>query len=923
VSTPREFNAARSAPRSVLLKRLAVSTLALNLLAAACLSACGGGGGEGTSGNPNPGGGGGGSGTQVSGEIKVAENTQVDSDVNDPFAPYTANDRPESAQPLANPSSLGGYVNAAGKGQTGRSFAAGDLNDVFVVDAIQGQTVTLVVGQPTQGDVDLYLYNATTGTVVAESKGVGRLETVSIPATGKYYVIAHIDSGASNYVLTIGQPRAASAGAEEADTDPASALSTEAEFMPGEVIVRWNSPEQAQAKAESQALSAGLNAKSVAKPGSAASTLGTYGVSTLAASPAGVNLLKLDNPGAQPASSASVQALVAPAQAGAKALGADTAPSELDAKIATLDTVKRLRADPNVAYAEPNYIRRAEYVPTDELYSSQWHYPLINLPTAWDITRGSNSVIVAVVDTGVLLRHPDLAGQLVPGFDFVSNLAGSLDGDGIDNDPNDPGDHGRPNGSSGFHGTHVAGTVAAASGGNTRGVTGVAPLTRIMPVRVLGRRGTGSAFDILQGILFSAGLPNASGTVPAQRADIINLSLGGAPRSQAEQEAINQVRAQGVIVVGAAGNDNSSTLMYPASYDGVISVSASTINRTLSSFSNFGSKIAVSAPGGDFNDANGDGRPDQIWSTVGDDSTGSIVYTYGPMVGTSQASPHMAGVLALMKAVRPTLTPTQVDTLLAAGRLTIDIGAPGRDDRFGHGLIDASKAVQAAQGTSNLPGILVATPNVINLSPATSTIKINLGNGGDQALQVSAVQVTPASPWLSVAAPAGASGLGEYTLTVNRANLTPGAYRANVNFVAGAVSTSVSVVMQVTAAGTTANSDLGHHYVLLVNPETMKAVKQVEVNVRNGVYAYQFSDVDAGNYMLVAGSDADNNGSICDIGEACGVYGGLQNPTVLPVTGSVTGRDFFSGFLTSISAASASADKVAADPLPLAFKRLQ
>ena len=290
-------------------------------------------------------------------------------------------------------------------------------------------------------------------------------------------------------------------------------------------------------------------------------------------------------------------------------------------------------------------------------FQSQWHYPLINLPEAWDTTVGNADVLVAVIDTGILFNHPDLAGQLVSGYDFVRNPDEALDGDGIDPDPSDPGSSSR-GGSESFHGTHVSGTVAARSD-NFQGVAGSAFGARVMPLRALGAGGTGTSYDIGQAVRFAAGLPNDSGTVPDAPADIINLSLGGAPFDQSTQNLYNEVRAAGVIVVAAAGNNASSMPLYPASYNNVISVSAVDAQRRLAAYSNFGSAVDLSAPGGDRGvDLNGDGFPDGILSTSAEiQSDNTFNYVYSFLDGTSFAAPHVSGVLALMKSVNPDLTP--------------------------------------------------------------------------------------------------------------------------------------------------------------------------------------------------------------------------------------------------------------------------
>jgi serine protease len=851
---------------------LSLSSRVALLATSVLVVACGGGGGGGGSPTPPPPPA---ATFSVSGEVRLAENTLVDSDVNDVNAPYASNDTFTAAQVLPNPVSLGGYVNQLNQGPNGRSRAAGDPSDVYRIDGVAGQSVSIVVADPLAGDIDLYLYDANHNEVAA-SEGTGRLETVVIPATGTYYVEAYAFEGASNYVLALGQAVAAGAG-------DGTLLST-AEFVPGEVIVHWRRQPGTQH----------------ADRRGAASAMAAHGLTRLAGLDTADNdgdwLVRIDDPARLAAQSR---------QGRRSALAAGTPASALtqrQLKSATVQAIKRLRADPSVAYAEPNYIRRPQAVPVDQYYRLQWHYPLINLPAAWDITTGSSSVRVAVVDTGVLVNHPDLQGQLLPGYDFITDAARARDGNGPDNNPDDAGDTNGPGGASSFHGTHVAGTIAAASN-TTQGVAGVAWGARIMPVRVLGVGG-GTSFDISNGVLWAARLTNSSGTLPAQRADIINLSLGGGSFSQAEQNVYDQVRAAGVIVVAAAGNESTTQLSYPASYNNVISVSAVGIRKTLASYSNSGTAVDVAGPGGDSGDVNGDGYQDLVLSTVGDDSSGQTVYGYGLKAGTSMATPHVAGVLALMKSVNPALTPADIDTLLAAGRLTVDIGAPGRDDSFGHGLIDALKAVQAAQagGGGTAPALLVVAPGALNFGPATTTQTITTSNGGAQALQVTSVQAVPAASWLNVAAPGGASGLGAYTITANRTGLAPGAYTTTLRFVSNANTVNVPVVLQVSAGGTAVASSVGHLYVQLVNPDTLQGVRQVRMNPVNGVYSFNFDNVTPGTYLVVAGTDPDNDDAICDIGEACAAYLNLDDPVRVTVDANKSGLVFNGGYVTSIGA---------------------
>ena len=207
-----------------------------------------------------------------------------------------------------------------------------------------------------------------------------------------------------------------------------------------------------------------------------------------------------------------------------------------------------------------------------------------------------------------------------------------------------------------------------------------------MPIRT-GNCGCGSSFDIVQGVLHAAGFSEPSGTLPLQRADVINLSLGGGGRSDAIQDIYNQVRAAGVIVIAAAGNSNTFEPSYPAAYDNVISVAAvshgpegTAQGVVRASYSNFGATVDVSAPGGQsFADANADGFPDGVLSTV---DRGYAQYN-----GTSMAAPHVAGVAALMRSVYEDLSPEELDQALADRTIVTDVGAAGRDDEFGAGVI--------------------------------------------------------------------------------------------------------------------------------------------------------------------------------------------------------------------------------------------
>ncbi len=268
---------------------------------------------------------------------------------------------------------------------------------------------------------------------------------------------------------------------------------------------------------------------------------------------------------------------------------------------------------PNVKYAEPNYIAHVLSTPNDEYYSYQWNIPDIKIPQTWQITKGANTVIVAVIDTGVSSTHPDLQSILVPGYNFVSDNTNTND------------DYG--------HGTHVAGIIDADTN-NTIGVAGVdwgeVNSVKIMPIKALDSSGSGSTMWIAKGIVYAV----------EHGAKVINMSLGG-DYSQTEEEACQYAYDNGVTIVAAAGNENKSYLDYPAAFSTVIPVSAVGPQNTRAYYSNYANDV-IWAPGGDMSTDYNNG----ILSTYYSTSTHKDEYAY--MQGSSMAAPHVAAVAALM-----------------------------------------------------------------------------------------------------------------------------------------------------------------------------------------------------------------------------------------------------------------------------------
>jgi serine protease len=358
-----------------------------------------------------------------------------------------------------------------------------------------------------------------------------------------------------------------------------------------------------------------------------------------------------------------------------------------------------------VVSVEPDLIVTAQSTPDDPRYPEQWDYyePTggMNLPAAWNTADGAG-VTVAVIDTGIV-SHSDLAANVLPGYDFISDAASARDGNGRDADPTDQGDWylagecGQANpANSSWHGTHVSGTVAAISD-NGIGIAGIAPKTKILPVRVLGKCG-GRTSDIADAITWASGgrVPRvAANPTPAK---VINMSLGGSGRcAQAYQRAINGAVSRGTTVVVAAGNSNSDVANFtPANCDNTVTVASSDREGNRAFYSNFGAEIDVTAPGGEVrNETDAPGtrtKPqDGILSTLNTGATVAAAESYQTYMGTRMAAPHVAGLTALMLG-ETTLTPAQVESALKAHVRPLEGTCPGG---CGAGLIDAGATIAA------------------------------------------------------------------------------------------------------------------------------------------------------------------------------------------------------------------------------------
>jgi subtilisin family serine protease len=324
-----------------------------------------------------------------------------------------------------------------------------------------------------------------------------------------------------------------------------------------------------------------------------------------------------------------------------------------------------LKALPGVAAADLDQpVSIADRLPNDPSWPNQYGPSRIQAPHAWDITTCAASVIIAIIDTGIDLTHPELLPKLWRNPNEIAGNGIDDDANGYvddvngwdfrnwDNQPAD--DHG--------HGTHVAG-IAAALGNNATGIAGLAWGARIMPLKVLGYDGTGSGYDVAQAIIYAT----------KKGAKVINLSLGGAGLGPSVADAVSFAYNNGVTVVAAAGNSGGAGIMEPANYPSVLAVAATDGSNSRAPYSSFGNEVDFAAPG------------TNILSTV----PGG----YGYMSGTSMATPHVSGAVALLASLAAFNSPDRIRQALTTSAL--DLGSAGWDPYYGSGLIQIYSAMQS------------------------------------------------------------------------------------------------------------------------------------------------------------------------------------------------------------------------------------
>jgi len=418
------------------------------------------------------------------------------------------------------------------------------------------------------------------------------------------------------------------------------------------------------------------------------------------------------------------------------------------------EAIAELTARGDVEFAAFNYRVEALEEPNDPGFSLQWSLNQlydhdIDAPEGWNVHAGTGSVTIAVIDTGADMDHPDLAANIVPGWDFVN-------GDG---NPDD--DH------YGSHGTHVAG-IAAAIGNNGQGIAGVSWGAKIMPLKVLSASGSGSSYDVAQAIYYAVN----------NGARVINMSLGATGSAWPcnwtyVEDALNYAVSNGVLMVVAAGNDGQYGVNCPGAYDQVMAVGATTSSDTRAYYSNYGPRLDIAAPG------------DSIYSTLYGGS-------YGYKSGTSMATPHVAGLSALIWSLAPSLTDQEVRSIIES--TANDLGTIGWDQYYGHGRINVANAL-GIQVPVQSTGIYLPEGEI---SASSTEINIPINTFSPEPLNWSAT-IEPNVAWLVFTSPnSGTVSAGSPAAVTLQGIFQPAYEEPSTNVIVTATSASGEFVLNTT-----------------------------------------------------------------------------------------------------------------------------
>ena len=800
---------------------------------------------------------------QVAGTITVQRDSDIDLDLN---SNISLNNQIEDPQLIVNPSTIGGYLSgySGTYSSTDTRFNIDQL-DYFKVSLVKGQELQLSVFQADSNlnsiELELVLLDESQQAQASLEVDLFSSDTLTVPADGLYTLKLSVSDLTSPLLYTLSLSQKISSQSQSALNSQTLAQ----DFVPGEVLLRFkdNINTQSSNKAIASSSSSPDLINLQTEP-----LIDSLIFKESIAKIASLYQFKVQTNDQSSKSAGSIQYIEPEVKAHFNLL---------ERKKDTLEYINKLNASGLVEFAEPNFIYHSTASTDDPRLSDQWNLSMLATHAAWEVADGQG-VVVAVLDTGINPSHEDLINNIHPeGYDFISDNNSAGDGGGFDDNPNDEG--------TSFHGSHVAGIIAAEAN-NAKGVAGLAYASKIMALRVLGVQDSGSSSDIAQAILYAAGFANASGEVPVQRADIINMSFGSEAQSATVKNALDQAYSEGLVLVAASGNAASDKAFYPAAFDNVIGVGAVSNDKKRSSFSNFGVNVSLVAPGGTGSGSvTFDGFEDAILSTVGANN-------YAEYIGTSMAAPHVSAIAALMKQLKPDLSGQNFKAALEAGFLTQNLTSTASDTNnfYGKGLIDAAKSVNWAAGSTVIPGILTIFPTKFGFIGATTKAELSLSNSSYSQIKV--ISVDSQENWLNITAKDDvdiSTGLGTYLVEVNLALTSLGQGNITINYQIDNEPVQQRILNVFVSRSSQTDPSVGNLFVSLYKEEDIlngdyKQSYGIPATLTNGVYEYCINYVAPGRYLLTASTDNDGDRLPFDEGEAVGSFPLLSRPSFIEVS---------------------------------------
>lgn len=778
----------------------------------------------------------------ISGKINSLPFSDLDGDVPNTSLPSIGNNLdPLEVQPLKNPSQVIGHV---------KYDAESDINDkwdLYSIDLVGGQYASLETtewdeDEPNKNDLDLYVLDSNGG-IYNSSTGSETYEIVTLPASGTFYVAVQAYNGKSRYVLTIGSVYQGL---------KLSNYSSEVAIEKNKIRI---APRNDDVVFKSLIENDRYNKLNIQRE-----SFFNFKRSNLTSNPN--NLYEVSEFDAE---LARAKRLFKESIAGSFFKPTD---EQIDDMLFRkyISLTASLQKD---FYVEPSFkVSSLGAFQATDYYKLQWNHHNINTAEAVNaVGNALNNTVVAVLDEGSPTKTSGVYGAIDfvdGGHDFVDN----------DSDPTGP--------TVDNHGTHVAGIIAA---DNTKEyLNGMS--VRVLPIRVLGPNG-GSTDGIINGLKYAGGETNISGT-SYNSVDFpissINMSLGGCYTSEYEcNEISNFIARSGIPVVVASGNcrcNGISSPSYcpvafsPAQCEGVIRVAATDFENIRAPYSNYDQTVDIAAPGGNTSaDRNADGNPDGVLSYSADDDAKF-------WQGTSMAAPHVAGTIALMKVVNPTLTPTDIDNMIIEGKMTTDIDVAGKDVYTGYGLLDAVKSVEEAskfESGSAVKDSVNISPTQLQYAFTIDDLNVTITKVGSGDLSITGVYADQTDGVL-YSAPSAGLPFGTYRFSIDRSFYTEGSYQNTFYF-----GLSDGTYPRITATFAVGDErlapNLGLAYALLIDDESGEVIQEKTLDISTGVANYEFSNIDSSKkYRISVGSDIDNDNLICQWGEFCDTIPSTNDP---------------------------------------------